>query len=309
MIVSVGNPSMDNISILGDTRLQPGGASVYSALAASVLSNVAVVGKIGQDYPSRFIAIFEKKGIDVSYLKVIRQLSKSFDIVIDSNLEATYPRYEVSIDSKLSSRDIPDRLLRRENSFIITQMSPKKQINFVEYIKKNSPKSIILVNTHYPFIEKYRSFFPKLIDSCDIFVMNEQEAQILTGVSRTDIAVLMISKKYVNTLVIVTLGVLGSAVIKNKQVQFAPSMYSANVKDPTGSGDSFSGAFLASYTLVMDPVRSAIVGNAIASLKAEKRGFDALLDLKFKDVNSLWNYILLRSKNVSGAQKAIFDFI
>ncbi|MBW6451227.1 MAG: carbohydrate kinase family protein [DPANN group archaeon] len=309
MIISIGNPSMDNVSLLGDRKLQAGGASIYSALAASVLSKVAIVGKIGHDYPQNFLVLLEKKGLDISHLKTIKCPSKSFDMIIDENLEATYPKYEVSIDSKLNFKDIPKSYFKSQNSFIITQMSPRKQLNFIENIKKNSPKSLILVNTHYPFIEKSKGYFPKLIDSCDIFVMNEREAQLLTGVPRTDVATHMLSRQYKNTLIIVTLGVLGSFIIKNTQIQFAPSIYNANVKDPTGSGDSFSGAFLASYTSVMDPVRSAIVGNAIASLNSEKRGFEALVNLKFKNINSLWDFMLLRSKNMNNTQKVIFDFV
>ena len=305
--MTIGNPSLDTVTLNDDTRVHPGGASVYSAISASALTKTAIVGKIGKDYPKDFLEIFIKKGINLKHLKTINHLSKNLEIVIDKNFEAKYPKYNVDIDKKLTSRAIPPHLLNQDTSFLITQMTPKKQLAFIKKIRTISPRSQILINTHYPFIDRHKKQFNRLIDSTDIFVANEIEAQKLTGTNRTDIATHILSKKYPKTIIIVTLGGLGSIVIKSKTIQFAPTIYNTLIKDPTGAGDTFSGAFLASYHKIRDPVRSAIVGNTMASLKSAGRGYDNILNLKFKKVDDLWDFVLAKSHNF-GAQKILSEF-
>ncbi|NOQ56056.1 MAG: hypothetical protein GQ477_04595 [Nanohaloarchaea archaeon] len=307
MIVTIGNPSVDTVTLDSNTRVHPGGASVYSAISASALTQAAIVGKIGKDYPKDFLDIFKDKGIDLKNLKIIDHVSKNFEIMIDENFEAKYPKYNVDIDKKLTARAISSHLLNQDTSFLITQMTPKKQLAFIKKIRQTSPMSLILVNTHYPYIDRHKGQFNRLIDSADIFVANEIEAQKLTDTNRTDIATHILSKKYPKTIIIVTLGSLGSIVIKGKTIQFAPTIYNTMIKDPTGSGDTFSGAFLASYHKIRDPVRSAIVGNTMASLKSAGRGYDNILNLKFKKVDDLWNFVLAKSHNF-GAQKILSEF-
>ena len=307
MIVTIGNPSVDTVTLKGETKIHPGGASVYSAISASALTKAAIIGKIGKDYPQDFLEIFKSKGISLSNLKAIPHPSKNFEIIIDENFEAEYPRYNVEIDKKLTVRAIPKAFMNSDTSFLITQMTPSKQMSFIKKIRQQSPRSIILVNTHYPFIEKHKKQFIKLIDAADIFVANELEAQKLSDTNRTDIATHLLSKKYPKTINIVTLGGLGSIVIKGRTIQFAPTIYNAMMKDPTGAGDTFSGGFLASYHKIRDPVRSAIVGNTMASLKSAGRGYDNILNLKFKKVDDLWSFVLAKSHNF-GAQKILSEF-
>ena len=307
MIVTVGNPSVDTITLKGETRVYPGGAAVYSAISASALTNAAIVGRIGDDYPRDFLDLFKKKGIDLSNLKTIKHESKNFEIIIDENFEAEYPKYNIDIDKKLTAKLIPKDIITTDTSFLITQMSPKKQLNFIKHIRSKSQRSLILVNTHYPFIEKYKSFFPKVIDSADIFVANEIEVQMLAKTNRTDIATHILSKRYPKTIMIVTLGGLGSIVIKGRTIQFAPTIYNTTMKDPTGAGDTFSGGFLASYHKIRDPVRSAIVGNTLASLKSAGRGYENILNLKFRKVDDLWSFVLAKSHNF-GSQKILTEF-
>ncbi|MEA3229411.1 MAG: PfkB family carbohydrate kinase, partial [archaeon] len=87
----------------------------------------------------------------------------------------------------------------------------------------------------------------------------------------------------------------------------APTIYNAVIKDPTGAGDTFSGGFLTSYHKIRDPVRSAIVGNTLASIKSSGRGYDKILNLKFRKVDDLWNYVMTKSHNM-GAQKILSEF-
>ncbi len=307
MIVCIGNPSVDTVTLEGETQVQSGGASIYSAISASTISQSCIVGSVGNDYRKDFLDMLESQGIDISHIRRSRQPSKHFTILIDNNLEAEYPVYDIAIDKKMTPSMIPPDLLIDDNSFLITQMSPKKQMNMIEHIRSESPKSVIMVNTHYPFIEKSTSSFGRLIEMADIFVLNELEVQKLAGTNRTDIAARKLSESYPGTVMIVTLGGLGSIVISDGQVQFAPTIYNSTIKDPTGAGDTFSGGFLAAYDKTRDPVRSAIVGNTLASIKSSGRAYEKMLGLRFRRIDDLWSYVMSRSHNF-GSQKLLSEF-
>ena len=48
-----------------------GGAGVYSSLSASMFSDTALIGPVGNDFPFEVLQRMEKKGIDMKSVKII----------------------------------------------------------------------------------------------------------------------------------------------------------------------------------------------------------------------------------------------
>lgn len=306
MIVTVGNASIDRVRLAADENVQIGGAAIYSAVAAARFGKACAVACVGDDYPPEYLGAIKDAGVDVSCIKRKKGKTTRFSIEYDDNLTARYLSKEYGVSKAISPKDVPSRLLEKNNAFHIAPLTPTKQLNFVRHVKKRSPRSLVSVNAFLPFVKKYRSRYHNLINAADVFILNEAEAMELASVPRLDAAIKAFSS-HRDTLIIMTMGGVGSVILKNRVTQFAPSVYSARIKDPTGAGDSFSGAFLASYNQVRDPIRAAIVGNAIASMKGEAWSFDNLVGLKFRDADELWSYIMLRSKS-SKSQALLTDF-
>ena len=75
-------------------------------------------------------------------------------------------------------------------------------------------------------------------------------------------------------IVIVTTGMKGSKLLFERKLYDVPACKPKNVRDPTGAGDAFIGAFLAEYVKGKDPVWCACIGSASASFVVEGMGPD-----------------------------------
>jgi len=71
---------------------------------------------------------------------------------------------------------------------------------------------------------------------------------------------------------ILTRGGKGSILLCDEGIFRVPAFKPQIIVDPTGAGDAFCGAFLRCYALSEDPVWSACVGSAAASIKVETSG-------------------------------------
>ena len=72
---------------------------------------------------------------------------------------------------------------------------------------------------------------------------------------------------------ILTLGPKGSLLgIRNFKKFLIPAFPDNGIKDPTGAGDVYSGAWLTSYLRTKDPVWAASVGSAFGSLASQRTG-------------------------------------
>jgi len=73
-------------------------------------------------------------------------------------------------------------------------------------------------------------------------------------------------------IVIVTMGMEGSKLLFDGKLYHVPACKPRIVRDLTGAGDAFVGAFLAEYVTGKDPVWCACVGSASASFVVEGVG-------------------------------------
>jgi sugar/nucleoside kinase (ribokinase family) len=72
---------------------------------------------------------------------------------------------------------------------------------------------------------------------------------------------------------IITMGAKGSLLgIRDKRKLLIPAFPERRIKDPTGAGDVYTGAWLCSYLSTKDPVWAAAVGSAFGSLVSQKTG-------------------------------------
>jgi len=79
---------------------------------------------------------------------------------------------------------------------------------------------------------------------------------------------------YGTKIVIVTRGMKGSKLLFEGRPYDIPACKPKIVRDPTGAGDAFIGAFLAEYVRGKDPVWCACIGSASASFVVEGVGLE-----------------------------------
>jgi sugar/nucleoside kinase (ribokinase family) len=76
--------------------------------------------------------------------------------------------------------------------------------------------------------------------------------------------------------------------------------------DTTGAGDAWCGAFLAAYKLTGNIVKAVTAASIISSIKCTGWGFSKLYNLRFRNVNSITEYVI--GLKEGRMQKTISDY-
>jgi sugar/nucleoside kinase (ribokinase family) len=303
--VFVGHISVDKIENVNGTRVQPGGAALYAAMAARTLfPNVALISAIGKDYNIHDVL----NKLPYRDVKIFDIPTTRFHIKYDRRWEAHYLRAEHGAGSKITSRNISDRWLRRKSMFHISPMKPSKVLRILDKIKQKSPETKVSVNTWIDYITKgrrNRRILNEVALKADFFIVSDAEAKALAQTDSISSAVRLLKAKGL----IVTLGNFG-AIISGEDIDMrmvpALNLSPDKVVDTTGAGDAWCGAFLAIYNLTEDFGKSVSAASTISRIKCSDWGFKSLVNLRFKEPNDVIEFVM--GLKDGGIQKRILDY-
>jgi len=304
--VFVGHISVDKIENVNGTRVQPGGAALYAAIAARTLSqNVTLISATGKD--NQFLNVLNL--LPYTDIKIYDKPSTKFHIRYDRRWEAHYLKAEHGAGSRITSRRISDRWLRHKSLFHISPMRPSKVSKILDKIKQKSPETKVSVNTWIDYIKegrKNRRLLKDIALKTDFFIVNDTEAKALAQTDSLSSAVRLLKARRL----IVTLGNLG-AIISGEDVgmQMVPALNLSpdKVVDTTGAGDVWCGAFLATYNITEDLAKSVSAASTISRIKCSDWGFQSLVNLRFKEPNDVIEFVM--GLKDGGIQKRIFDYV
>ncbi len=302
----VGHISVDKVENVNGTRVQPGGAALYAAMAARTLSpNVALISATGKD--NQFLDVL--KLLPYRDVKIYDKPSTRFHIRYDRRWEAHYLKADHGAGSRITSRRISKRWLRSKNIFHISPMQPSKVARILDKIKKNSPETKVSVNTWIDYIRKGRRNRRILKDialKADFFILSDTEAKALAQTDSISSAVRLLKAKRM----IVTLGSLGAIISgENVDLRMVPALNLSpdKVVDTTGAGDVWCGAFLATYNLTEDFGKSVSAASTISRIKCSDWGFQSLKNLRFKEPNDVIEFVM--GLKDGGIQKRMLDYM
>ncbi len=303
-VVVIGHASIDDVSIRGEKRTQLGGAAVYSAMAAKIFSETGVVSRIGTDFPQAYLSQIQPF-LDASGLKKVPGKSTTFSMEYDDNGIVHYTGYRLNVGVRIRPEDIPKKYLSAK-AFHLAPMAATKQKAMLDYLRDKT-YAIVSLNTHSGYLTKYRRDLAEMINQVDVFTINDEEAIGLTGTKGFEQA-LSVLKRMDHNLVIVTMGIYGSAVIHEGEITFAPSVIQPKVVDLTGCGDAFAGSFVAAYVKTEDALKAANVANSVASITATDWSFKAIRNLKFKELDQFHEFIISHQRKLARNQSSIERF-
>jgi ribokinase len=305
-LVFVGHISVDKVENINGTRVQPGGAALYAAMAARTLfPNVALISATGKDNKHRDVLNL----LPHRDVKIYDAPSTRFHIRYDRRWEAHYLKVDHGAGSRITSRNISNRWLRQKSIFHISPMQPSKVARIVDKIKKKSPEAMVSVNTWIDYIRKGRKNRRILKDialKADFFIVNDKEAKALAQTASISSAVRLIKAKNL----ILTLGDLGAIVNgedADLQLIHASTLPPDKVVDTTGAGDVWCGAFLAAYNLTEDLAKSISAASTISRIKCSDWGFQSLIDLRFREPNDVIEFVM--GLKDGGIQKRMLDYM
>ncbi|MBI1861422.1 MAG: sugar kinase [Deltaproteobacteria bacterium] len=282
-IVCIGSMAFDSIETpFGKAGKVLGGSANYFSLAASYFTSVRCVSIVGEDYPKEHLELLQNRGVDISGVKLEQGKTfhwagrYSYDMNTAHTLETC-----LNVLEKFEA-NVPAHFQDSEFVFL-GNSTPALQMKLLSQIKR--PK-FIAIDTMNLWIENSRDALIEAISKCHALIINEAEVRQLTQVYNLVQAAKAV-RSWGPQILVVKRGEYGAVLFDHGEPFSAPGLPLAEVKDPTGAGDSFAGGFmgyLASaghYSLSRYELRKAVIyGCVMASHTVQDFGFAELVNVK-----------------------------
>ncbi|QDU33100.1 putative sugar kinase YdjH [Poriferisphaera corsica] len=263
-----------------------GGSSIYFAAAASYFGDVRLVGAVGEDFPEAFIGDFKHFQVDTTGLE-IRKGSKTFRWH-GKYMENMNDRETISVDLNVLAEALPPvPEVYQDSAFVfLANTHPAGQMALLE----NFPKAkLVVADTMDLWINTEKETLLNLMKKIDGLVLNDSEAELLTGESNVIVAaekILELGPKFV----VVKKGAHGAYLKHAGGACALPAYPTKQVIDPTGAGDSFAGGMMGYLTgaddLSFESLRKAIAyGTIVASFNIEDFSLGRLKTLSREELD------------------------
>jgi len=287
-LLIVGTVAFDSIET-ADNKVEKilGGAATHIGISASLFNiNSAIVSVVGGDFPSEYIEIFRKKGIDTTAIE-IKENGKTFFWVgkyaKNMNVRETI-KTEVNVLADFNP--VAPENYRSPNVIVLGNLDPIVQLKLMEQIEK-SP-TITILDTMNFWMDNAMGNLKKIISKVDLICINDEEVIQLSELD----SLIEGAKKILKMgpdFIIVKRGSLGSILISQSNVFECPAFPVKKVKDPTGAGDSFAGGLAGYLTKVnsssFDEIKNAIIyATATASFSVEGFGINGIEKIQYNDI-------------------------
>lgn len=274
----VGSIAIDTVETpFGKAEEALGGTAVYFALAASLFTEVQLVGVVGDDFPASAVETLESRGVDLSGLQ--RRHGETFRWVgqydFDMNVAHT-------LDTQLNVFEtfhptLPEHY-RDARFLFLGNIDPELQLEVLKQVR--SPQLIALDTMNF-WIEGKRDALTAVLHQVDTVLINEGEIREYTGrynVLEAAREVLSLGPRHV----VVKRGEYGAILFSGSDIFLVPAFPTWEVRDTTGAGDSFAGAFIGYLDRCRDTrpdnLKAAVVyGTVAASFTVEDFSVNGLL--------------------------------
>ncbi len=253
----VGSIGLDSISTpAGEANDVLGGSAIYGAIAGSQFTQTYIVGVLGTDFPLDGLKLLEAHGVNLDGLDFKEGKTFRWSGRYSTWNKAETLKTELNVFADFSP-ELPDSC-KCCKSLLLANIHPALQLQVLNQI---SSYSHLACDTMNYWINLCPDELEKVLRRVDIVFMNEDEVRDWTG--KKDIfsaarEVLALGPQWI----IVKRGEYGCVAISTEYLFFAPAYPVEQVKDPTGAGDSFAGAFMA-YLANYSLLKPALIKEAV----------------------------------------------
>ena len=277
-LLVVGSVAFDNvITPQAEQERILGGAASYCSFAASYYTQVRMVGVVGNDFGESDLDRLRARGID---LEGVKKDDSGPTFFWKGKYHENFNRRD-TLDIQLNvfekfRPDLPESY--KDSSFVLLgNIHPALQMHVLDQLAGNS---FVLADTIDLWIETERESLLSLIKKVSLFVINDSEAEELTGESNVILSGDKLRQMGPES-VIIKKGEHGAILFHEEGMFALPAYPVTQLHDPTGAGDSFAGALIGRLSSRNRSDFSAIkeamlYATCTASLTVEAFGCDRL---------------------------------
>ena len=240
-LLVVGSVAFDNvITPKAEQERILGGAASYCSFAASYYTQVRMVGVVGNDFGESDLDRLRARGID---LEGVKKDDSGPTFFWKGKYHENFNRRD-TLDIRLNvfekfRPDLPESY--KDSSFVLLgNIHPALQMHVLDQLAGNS---FVLADTIDLWIETERESLLSLIKKVSLFVINDSEAEELTGESNVILAGEKLRQMGPES-VIIKKGEHGAILFHEEGMFALPAYPVTQLHDPTGAGDSFAGALI-----------------------------------------------------------------
>lgn len=253
-----------------------GGSVTYVSFTARQLdARVAVISKIGRDFPAAYMWWLKQEAIDLSRVtKVEDAQTTCFELKYNHDLSNRTLRLKTRAPS-INIEELPNSL--KAKAIHIAPIADEITYGIVEKLRSCAevlsidPQGLLRNFDENGNITLRPLMDTRILTLVDVYKSSLKEIQAITGLSDVNSVIKAIHKRGPK-MVIATLGAEGAAVFVEDKLHTVPTYKTEKLVDPTGAGDAFIGGFLAEYIYGEDCAWCSCVGSAAASLVVEGVG-------------------------------------
>lgn len=295
-VLITGSVALDSVKTpIAEHHDLLGGSASYASVAASFFAPVNLVAIVGTDFPQKYIGLYRMHGINLDGLQVVEgetfrwsgeyewDLNKRRTLSVCLNVFETF------------QPGLPDNYKNTPYVFL-ANISPQLQLHVLAQVA--GPKFVV-ADTMDLWIETQCDALVELLHKIDCLVLNESEAHQFTKQTNLIKAGRLILKQGPK-FVVIKKGEHGCLLFANDLFFSAPAYPLEDIRDPTGAGDCFAGAFTG-YLARMDRIdhntlRNAIIyGSVIASYCVEDFSLTRLQSLTQPEVKQRYDLFKVMS--------------
>ena len=287
-ILIVGSIAMDTIETPVEKRSNIlGGSTTYSLVASGRQSEVSIVGIVGNDFPSEGHSLYKSYASDLSDLKIAEGKTFQWGGRYHENWDDRDTLFtELGVFSDF--RPVLTESNKNRSHILLANIHPELQQSVIQ--QNQNPNAIVVIDTMNLWIETTLPSLEKVLSASNFLLINESEAFLLTNENNINNAASSLLKMGPE-VVVIKKGSRGAELFSLTEHIAVDAFPVTNVVDPTGAGDVFAGAFVASLANEDSKETALLYASASASISIESFGIEKLQSASNNEIKDRINFL------------------
>ena len=279
-ILIIGSIALDTIeNNKGKKEDLIGGSTTYVTVAAGRSVPVNVVGVIGNDFPDEGLEIYQRYANNLVDLECKEGNTFRWGGRYGENMDNRETLFtDLGVFSDISPR--LSAVNKNVSNVFLANIHPSLQLSVINQM---AGKPLIVTDTMNLWIETTKNELLEVLKKSDILLINESEAELITGTNNIDRSAVQLQDLGPSTVVIKK-GSSGAVLFHGEEKVSIGAYPVKDVIDTTGAGDSFGGGFVSALASGGSFRDALIKGSALASICVEGFGVDSLLVVNLEEI-------------------------